>query len=172
LRLDANYSDAMAYLNLLYRLKSGIVDNPVEAADLMVKADQWVGKALAAKRPRDLHQAGPEEALLSLIVAPPPPPPPPPPQAIRDDQFATASAPRPRNAAERPAPYWQVMGDPDTPANTLIRQLREKGFRAGPVLSAQDNLVRVMVGPFPEAEALAHAKGALEAAGVHPIRVW
>ena len=42
LQLDPNYADAMAYLNLLYRLKSGLVDSAIESADLLSKADDWV----------------------------------------------------------------------------------------------------------------------------------
>ena len=32
LQLDPQYDDAMAYMNLLYRLKAGLVDNPGESA--------------------------------------------------------------------------------------------------------------------------------------------
>ena len=35
LQLDPNYDDAMAYMNLLDRLKAGIVESPAESADLI-----------------------------------------------------------------------------------------------------------------------------------------
>ena len=50
LQLDPDYSDAMAYMNLLYRIQAGIADTPAQYTDLIAQADSWVGKALAAKR--------------------------------------------------------------------------------------------------------------------------
>jgi bla regulator protein blaR1 len=84
LQLDPDYSDAMAYMNLLYRIQAGIADTPAQYTDLIAQADSWVGKALEAKRkqmqspppaprPLDVDGAVPEPS------APPPPPPPPPP---------------------------------------------------------------------------------------------
>ena len=86
LRIDGSYADAMAYCNLLLRAKAAIVDDPAEVRSLIAAADEWVGKALAAKR-AELNSA-PSAAPASLDVnAPPPPlpasapPPPPPPPA-------------------------------------------------------------------------------------------
>jgi tetratricopeptide (TPR) repeat protein len=77
--LDANYADAMAYLNLLLRLKAGLVDNPAEAASLIASADAWVGRALAAKKEQPT-----DPARLDINGPPPgppmPPSPPPPPR--------------------------------------------------------------------------------------------
>ena len=50
LALDSNYDDAMAYLNLLYRLKAAMTDNPQEATSFMGEADTWVGRALETRR--------------------------------------------------------------------------------------------------------------------------
>lgn len=66
LLIDPNYSDAMAYINLLIRERADLRDTKEEyAADIAI-ADEWVHKALAAKKLQ--AQSG---------MAPPPPPPPP-----------------------------------------------------------------------------------------------
>ncbi len=95
--LDKNPAsdDAMAYLNLMYRIKGLLADDPKDSAAAQAQADQWVGKALNAKRAK-AAQAKPADALdlnaepPVVIPAPPPPPPPPPP----------GTAPRPRNPNE------------------------------------------------------------------------
>jgi len=95
LGLDPQYADAMAYLNLLYRLKAGMAESAGEAAGLIAKADDWVGKALAAKRAQgpgerptlgQLDVDGPPPGPASpdsFVAKPPPPPPPPPPPGVR-----------------------------------------------------------------------------------------
>jgi beta-lactamase regulating signal transducer with metallopeptidase domain len=87
--------DPMAYLNLMYRLKGMLADDPKESAAAKVEADLWVTKALDAKRtqaakakPSDTLDLNGEPGIV--VPAPPPPPPPPPPGA----------ALRPRNPAE------------------------------------------------------------------------
>jgi len=77
LQLDPDYSDAMAYMNLLYRIQAGIVDSDAQSADLIAQADSWVSKALAAKRKQ--AQNPQQTAPSHMQMAPPPPPPPPPP---------------------------------------------------------------------------------------------
>jgi TonB family protein len=69
LLIDPNYSDAMAYLNLLIRERADLRDTKAEYAADVAVADQWVQKALAAKKSQ----------TTSGWAAPPPPPPPPPP---------------------------------------------------------------------------------------------
>jgi beta-lactamase regulating signal transducer with metallopeptidase domain len=89
LQLDPNYSDAMAYTNLLYRIEAGIADNDAQYTDFIAKADLWVEKALAAIRGRG-RSTNPPAGMLDVdgpvpipFVAPPPPPPPPPPPGVR-----------------------------------------------------------------------------------------
>jgi hypothetical protein len=89
--LDPEYEQAMADMNLLYRLKTGLVEDLLEAKDLIAKADAWVGQALAAKKREasqpvvaveKLNVEGPPPGPAgrqSMLMAPPPPPPPPPP---------------------------------------------------------------------------------------------
>lgn len=67
--LDPNYSDAMAYMNLLIRERADLRDTKQEYATDVAAADQLVQKVLAAKK------AG---ASSGMAAAPPPPPPPPP----------------------------------------------------------------------------------------------
>ena len=86
--LDAGYVDAMAYANLLLRAKAAIVDDPAEAAALIAQGDNWVQKALAARRQQPSSPRPPAAPAGRLdvnatppslpAVAPPPPPPPPP----------------------------------------------------------------------------------------------
>jgi beta-lactamase regulating signal transducer with metallopeptidase domain/cell division septation protein DedD len=181
LQIDPGYDAAMAYTNLLYRLKAGLVDSPLESAELIAKADTWVGKALATKReharveqrpgpkPLDVDgpPPGPADVHGSIAVVPGPPPPP----LELSNQIASAlPISRPRNA-EQPDPYWQVAGS-DVPAVTLLRNLESKGFHAVLYPSREDNLVRVMVGPYSDAQTLERAKGEIEAAGFRALRVW
>lgn len=89
LELDPEYSDAMAYLNLLTRLKAGIVEDPAESADLISKADKLLQKAqFARQRQKQSLQTAPAQLDIdgpapgparaqALVMAPPPPPPPP-----------------------------------------------------------------------------------------------
>ena len=71
IKADTNYSDAMAYMSLLNRLKAFIAENAAESTADVQEAKEWVKKSLAAK-PKDYRNTSP--------LAPPLPPPPPPPQ--------------------------------------------------------------------------------------------
>jgi cell division septation protein DedD len=186
LQLDPNYDDAMAYLNLLDRLKGGMVDSLAESADLIEKANDWVGKTLAAKRrnaesqqpapsaPLDVDGSPPGPGSAQAVVfAPPPPPPPPPAPPVANDQAASPTPlPTMRNAAEWAGLFWQVTGERDAPANTLVRRLQDKGFHAVALTSAEDELVRIMVGPYRDRQTLDRAKTGLESAGFHAITIW
>jgi TonB family protein len=70
LRIDPQYSDAMAYMNLLIRERADLRDNAADYQRDVAEANGWVDKALAAKR----TQAGQRS---NGMAAPPPPPPPP-----------------------------------------------------------------------------------------------
>jgi cell division septation protein DedD len=82
---------------------------------------------------------------------------------------APAEAPAPPALAE-PAPgtYWQVVAVPQAQAEIVAKALKDKGFPAslGP---GPNNLVRVLVGPYPDTQALGRAKSELENAGFRPI---
>jgi len=91
MKLDPEWADPMAYMNLLYRVNAAIVDSPQEFSDFTGKGDSMVESALATQRTHSRAQA--QEAPLSVDAAPsrtmlgpflmqaPPPPPPPPPGA-------------------------------------------------------------------------------------------
>jgi TonB family protein len=78
-QLDPDYSDAMAYMNLLYRITAAIADTPEQYADQIAKADHWVDEALAAKRRLAQTPRPPAQSTDMDPPTPPPPPPPPPP---------------------------------------------------------------------------------------------
>ncbi len=48
--IDKNYDDAMAYLNLLIRERADLADNPADYTKDIATADNWVAKALEAKK--------------------------------------------------------------------------------------------------------------------------
>ena len=58
------------------------------------------------------------------------------------------------------------------PANTLVRLLREKGFGAALHHKVNEDVVRVMAGPYFDQQSTNQAKSALEAAGFRPLRMW
>ena len=78
----------------------------------------------------------------------------------------------PRNPAERYGTFWQVMGDPNTPAKTLVRILKDQGFPAGVLMTGRDNPVWIIVGPYHDGQSLAQTRAKLEAVGFHVLREW
>jgi beta-lactamase regulating signal transducer with metallopeptidase domain len=83
LQIDPDYADAMAYMNLLYRIEAGIADTPAAFTALTTKADDWMQKALETKRKHPAQSPRPTTSspLDTFLTSPPPPPPPPPPPA-------------------------------------------------------------------------------------------
>lgn len=182
LQLNPRDFDSMAYINLLYRIQSAIVETDAESRDQVAKADSWVQKALAEKKeraqsprpavsPLDVEGEAPGPVNGQMVVAPPPPPPPPPPHFAGDMNQPVSSVPMPqsRNVREMPGLFWQVAGGQS--AADLVTLLRQKGFPFH-ILAAGDRLVRVMVGPYPDAQQLEQGKAALTAAGVQVLREW
>ena len=180
--IDAGYSDAMAYLNLLLRLKAAIVDDPAEVSALIAQANVWVQKALDAQwrqrsSPRspaapaghlDVNSAPPP---LPAVTAPPPPPPPAPREGFGNQPASASPAPHsPHGQGPDSGEFWQVTGDGSATAKALVAQLLAKGFHVRLVGTPDD--VFVMVGPYSNQQALDKAKAELESAGVHPLRVW
>jgi tetratricopeptide (TPR) repeat protein len=177
--LDAGYVDAMAYANLLLRAKAAIMDDPGEVAVLIAQADDWVQKAMDARKQQPTAPRPPAAPAghLDVNATPPslpavaPPPPPPPPEGF-GNQPASASPAHPRLPGQSPeaGSFWQVIGDGNATAKDLAGQLRDRGFRAK--LVGTPDAVFVMVGPYSDPQALDNAKAELEAAGVRPLRVW
>ena len=50
LKIDPEYDDAMAYLNLLYRQKAEVADTPQEYQESVTAADNWIDKTMATKK--------------------------------------------------------------------------------------------------------------------------
>jgi len=73
--------------------------------------------------------------------------------------------------AERYGTFWQVMGDPNTPAKTLLRLLKDQGFSVV-LIAGRDKETWIVVGPYHDPQSLAQAKAKLEAAGFHVLREW
>ncbi len=71
LEIDPDYSDAMAYMNLLIRERADLRDSQTEYLKDIADADGWVQKALDTKR---------RQAQRRQELTPPPPPPAPPSQ--------------------------------------------------------------------------------------------
>jgi beta-lactamase regulating signal transducer with metallopeptidase domain len=172
LRSNPQLHESMAYLNLLYRLKSGVANTPAEASALLREADIWVGQAVAMKRrlgpamnvpgtvKLDVTGPPPGPAKGQMVMAPPPPPPPPPPQG------RGSSAPRAIAPGE---PFWVVQEKTPTEPMRLYRELTRKGFHA--VLLKTESEPLVLAGPYPDPSALERAKAELEAAGFTPVRI-
>jgi len=74
LEIDPHYADAMAYMNLFIRERADLLGSTEEYKRDIEVADQWVQKAIAAKKTG-------ASASSSPFYAPPPPPPPPAPHA-------------------------------------------------------------------------------------------
>jgi len=70
LKIDPQYDDAMAYMNLLIRERADLRDTPEEYRRDVQQADQWIQKAMVTKQ-------------LKTQTPPPPAPPPPAPRRIR-----------------------------------------------------------------------------------------
>lgn len=68
LELDPNYDEAMAYLNLLLRLRGEMSETPEEYKALTAQADEWVNKALQTKQ-----RTGATSPHGILPAVPPPP---------------------------------------------------------------------------------------------------
>jgi cell division protein FtsN len=81
-----------------------------------------------------------------------------------------ASATEPETAAQEPAPgtYWQVTAIQPPQAEILAKVLRDKGFHVT-LTPGTKGLMRVLIGPYPDREALGRAKSELESAGFHPV---
>jgi cell division septation protein DedD len=83
---------------------------------------------------------------------------------------ASTALPPPAAASAPTGSFWQVMAVATTDAELIAKTLRDKGF---PVQLSQgpNNLVRVLVGPYTDVQAMGKAKVDLESAGfLHPFR--
>jgi TonB family protein len=72
LQINPDYDDAMAYMNLLYRLWADLSDTSEEYAANIRTADEWVEKALTAKRQKGgtgLPTAPPAPGMKQIRVA-------------------------------------------------------------------------------------------------------
>ncbi|MDX2151962.1 MAG: M56 family metallopeptidase [Bryobacteraceae bacterium] len=168
LSIDAGYSDALAYMNLLQRLKAMAAEQAAEAAVHLAAADDYVQRALKAKR------AAPAGSADSQIAPPPPPPPPPPNPGAALQNASELPPPAGVLASPGAAPgaYWQVAGAKPVQALELFRRLKSTGFPAMMHRSGADEHVRVVVGPYFDDGSHRAAKAALERAGFRAVHEW
>jgi beta-lactamase regulating signal transducer with metallopeptidase domain len=75
LQIDPGYSEAMAYMSLLYRIQAGVAESEQQSAAFNAKAMHWVIAAHTAQGLRAEHL----RSMDADGAAPSPPPPPPPP---------------------------------------------------------------------------------------------
>ena len=68
-----------------------------------------------------------------------------------------------------PGNFWQVMAVGQPTAEMMRTTLKDHGFSV--ILSpGSKGLIRVLVGPYADTQALGKAKTELEASGMHPVR--
>jgi cell division septation protein DedD len=93
-------------------------------------------------------------------------------QPAKDGPAAVAPEPPPVPPAAAPegesGSYWQVIAVAQNEAQIVGKALQDKGFPVT-LSPGSRNLTRVLVGPYPDTQALGRAKSQLEDAGFHPI---
>jgi cell division septation protein DedD len=143
-------------------------------------ADTASGGSPVMDRPQPTASAGPAAAPAEQAAAPAEQAAAPPP--AEDNQPAQTAQPSTQPAASTPEPparqapvelqpgtCWQVMSVGQSDAEVVVRALKDKGFPAF-TTPGPNNLTRILVGPYDNTQAMAHAKTELESAGFHPIR--
>jgi tetratricopeptide (TPR) repeat protein len=81
LQLQANFTDAMVYMNLMYRQKAELERDATARTSDLTTADAWVDKALEIRRASEgvTPMPAPADKDFDFLLTSPPPPPPPPP---------------------------------------------------------------------------------------------
>jgi TonB family protein len=87
LALDAEYSDALVYKNILLRHQALMETDPAQQKRLLVEADGLRAQAIELRK-----QQGPNASLAGTLHTPAPPPPPPPPPGSPRPPCAPASS--------------------------------------------------------------------------------
>ena len=112
----------------------------------------------------------PPQGADAAAAPPPDAPAQPTTQPAREGPSAAPAEAPAQPALSEPAPgtYWQVVAVPQAQAEIVAKALKDKGFPAslGP---GPNNLVRVLVGPYLDTQALGRAKSELENAGFRAI---
>ncbi len=167
LRIDPEYDEAMAYLNLLWRERADFADTPGDYQREVQTADNFVQQALETKKRKAERHAGsqgsitfnpaPEGQLIDMkrhlraaLVAPPPPPPPPPP-GTRPTAVAGIIDHAPNSfAAPPPPPPGYGQRSPEMPkqirvgGNVQAAKLIEKPEPVYPPLAQQARIQGVV----------------------------
>src|SRR5579871_235738 len=94
--------------------------------------------------------------------------PPAPPRETKAPPPPTVVTPQPIQGP--PGSYWQVLATANRDsAQDMVKALQGKGLPAS-MSPGPNNLMRVVVGPYHDTQALGRAKTELEGAGLHPVR--
>lgn len=119
--------------------------------------------------PPDQPAAPPADQPAPAAQTPPEPAPQPTTQPARETVPAETPAPAAGVAEAAPGSYWQVIATSNrTSAEGMVAGLKEKGLPVT-LSPGPNNLVRVLVGPYADAQSLGRAKTVLETAGFHPV---
>jgi len=134
--LDAGYDDAMAYANLLLRLKAATADDPTEVAAWNSQADVWMAKSHGRAQAAAQFSGAPGYQRSAALAAPPPPP--------KDfgNQPASAS-PIPTGSLARwplQGSFWQVVGDGTATAEGSTRPVAGQGLSRGSWLAPRGRM--------------------------------
>lgn len=132
LEIDPAYSDAMAYMNLFIRERADLKDSEEECRRDVALADQWVQRALEAKK----SQA---QTSQSAIAAPPPPPPPPPPSRSQSPPPITDQPQRVRVGGN--TQQYNLIRKVDPVYPELARQARIQGVVRFNVIIGRDGSI-------------------------------
>ena len=113
-------------------------------------------------------------ADLTSATQPPNAPPQPTTQPAQNPTQPTLAPPAlaelPAAGDSPPGSFWQVIATANrTSAEALLQSLRDKGFPVT-LSPGPNNLLRVLVGPYTDTQAMGRAKTQLEDAGFHPVR--
>ncbi|HLH18739.1 MAG TPA: TonB family protein [Bryobacteraceae bacterium] len=122
------YSDAMAYMNLIVRERADLRDDKAEYQKDIAEADSWVQQALDARKAQG--------AINRLGMMPPPSPPPPPGSSGSAARIRVASDVQARNLISQPPPVYPP----------LARQARIEGaVRLGAIIDKDGRVQNLQV---------------------------
>jgi cell division septation protein DedD len=159
---------AMGYVVGQNSPRSGKMADAASGGSPVMDRPQPTASAAPAATPAEQAAAPAEQA-----AAPPPAEDNQPAQPAQPSTQPAASTPEPparqAPAELQPGTCWQVMSVGQSDAEVVVRALKDKGFPAF-TTPGPNNLTRILVGPYDNTQAMAHAKTELDSAGFHPIR--
>jgi len=126
LRINPKYDDAMAYTNLLIRERADLRDTAAEYQQDIAEADDWVQKAIEAKRAKAPQESIPRGAAHTISITAPsllrtwPAPPPQPPHESRPTQHIDLNVRMPK-LVKRAPPVYPANLEVDSGVEGVVR---------------------------------------------------